>query len=94
MKPRVTRKQKTLAQITERIENLEKIVVSVLLRLEKLDGVSLEEKKIVNNLCISEIFFRLRYNLKTNNYDVRKRKLVGRVRVLIINRRTTRQHLS
>lgn len=44
MKPRVTRKQKTLAQITERIENLEKIVVSVLLRLEKLDGVSLEEK--------------------------------------------------
>lgn len=44
MKPRVTRKQKTLLQIENRIENLEKIVVSVLLRLEKLDGVSLEEK--------------------------------------------------
>lgn len=45
MKPRVTRKQKTLLQIENRIENLEKIVVSVLLRLEKLDGVSLEEKE-------------------------------------------------
>jgi hypothetical protein len=44
MKPRVTRKQKTLLQIENRLENLEKIVVSVLLRLEKLDGVSLEEK--------------------------------------------------
>lgn len=45
MKPRITRKQKTLLQIENRIENLEKIVVSVLLRLEKLDGVSLEEKE-------------------------------------------------
>jgi len=45
MKPRVTRKQKTLLQIENRLENLEKIVVSVLLRLEKLDGVSLEEKE-------------------------------------------------
>lgn len=45
MKPRITRKQKTLLQIENRLENLEKIVVSVLLRLEKLDGVSLEEKE-------------------------------------------------
>lgn len=45
MKPRITRKQKTLLQIENRIENLEKIVVSVLLRLEKIDGVSLEEKE-------------------------------------------------
>lgn len=44
MKPRITRKQRTLLQIEKRLENLEKIVVSVLLRLEKLDGVSLEEK--------------------------------------------------
>lgn len=44
MKPRITRKQRTLLQIENRLENLEKIVVSVLLRLEKLDGVSLEEK--------------------------------------------------
>ena len=40
MKARVTRKQKTLLDINERIENLEKIIVAVLLRLDKI-----EEKK-------------------------------------------------
>lgn len=41
MKQRVTRKQKTLLDINERIENLEKIIVAVLLRLDKIE----EEKK-------------------------------------------------
>lgn len=41
MKPRVTRKQKTLLDMNERIENLEKIIVAVLLRLDKIE----EEKK-------------------------------------------------
>lgn len=42
MKPRVTRKEKKLAEMDNRIENLEKVVMSILLRLEKLEGV--EEK--------------------------------------------------
>lgn len=42
MKPRVTRKQKTLLDMNDRIENLEKIIVSILLRLEKIE----EEKKV------------------------------------------------
>ena len=41
MKPRVTRKQKTLLDMNDRIENLEKIIVSILLRLEKIE----DEKK-------------------------------------------------
>lgn len=41
MKARVTRKQKTLIDMNERIENLEKIIVAVLLRLDKIE----EEKK-------------------------------------------------
>ena len=42
MKPRVTRKQKTLLDMNDRIENLEKIIVSILLHLEKIE----EEKKV------------------------------------------------
>lgn len=44
MKARITRKQKTLSEMSERIENLEKIAVSILLRLEKLNGNETEKK--------------------------------------------------
>ena len=37
MKARTTRKQKILIDITNRIENIEKIIVSILLRLEKME---------------------------------------------------------
>ena len=42
MKQRVTRKEKILGDINNRIENLEKIIVSILLRLEKIE----DEKKV------------------------------------------------
>ncbi len=58
MKPRVTRKQKTLLQIENRIENLEKIVVSVLLRLEKLDGVDSSKSEKENVKKISRKIYR------------------------------------
>ena len=42
MKKRVTRKEKILLEMSNRIDNLEKIIVSILLRLEKIE----EEKKV------------------------------------------------
>ena len=42
MKARVTRRDKILIDINNRIENLEKIIMAILLRLDKID----EEKKV------------------------------------------------
>lgn len=42
MKARVTRRDKILIDINNRIENLEKIIMAILLRLDKMD----EEKKV------------------------------------------------
>ena len=42
MKARVTRKDKILIDINNRIENLEKVIMAILLRLDKTE----EEKKV------------------------------------------------
>ena len=42
MKKRITRKEKKAAEIEQRLENAERAIVAVLMRLEKMEGV---EKK-------------------------------------------------
>lgn len=43
MKNRITRKERKTAELEQRLENAERAIVAVLLRLEKMEGV--EEKK-------------------------------------------------
>jgi hypothetical protein len=42
MKARVTRRDKILVDMNNRIENLEKVIMAILLRLDKME----EEKKV------------------------------------------------
>ena len=42
MKARVTRRDKILVDMNSRIENLEKVIMAILLRLDKME----EEKKV------------------------------------------------